>query len=275
MKRFFILSNATRDPEGRLAERTRAFLAEQGAFCETATLFGKKNEALCIPEGTDVCITLGGDGTMLEAAHLALKDRIPLFGVNLGNLGYLTEANADNLEEALMKLLHDDVVIEDRMMLMGELPDGTVRLALNDIAIARYGSIKMVRLNVTVNDIPLYTYNADGVVLASPTGSTGYNMSAGGPIVEPTAKLMLLTPVSAHTLTARSIVLAAEDRVVVELLPSKGHLQEQEAEISFDAAHTVPFMPGERIVITRAVETTRIVRLNRVSFLDVLHRKLV
>ena len=132
----------------------------------------------------------------------------------------------------------------------------------------------MVRLNVTVNDIPLYSYNADGVILASPTGSTGYNMSAGGPIVEPTAQLMLLTPISAHTLTARSIVLSAEDRVVVEVADTKSGQDTQEAEISFDAAHTMPFVKGDRIEIMRAKSTTKIVRLNRVSFLDVLHRKL-
>ena len=275
MKRFFIISNAVRDPQGNMAGRVQQYLERAGALCEQAPLFGKRSRELEIPPDTDVCITLGGDGTILEAAHYALPHEIPLFGVNLGNLGYLTEVGESGLEEALDHLLRDEVVIEERMMLEGCLPDGSTRVALNDIVIARYGSVKMVRLNVTVNDIPLYSYNADGVILASPTGSTGYNMSSGGPIVEPTAKLMLLTPISAHSLTARSIVLSADDRVVVEI-DGTGHPGGgQEAEISFDAAHTVPFNAGDRIEIHSAEKTTKIVRLNRVSFLDVLHRKLV
>ena len=275
MKRFFIISNAVRDIGGETAKRVQSYLVKQGASCETATLFGKRSAKTEIPPDTDVCITLGGDGTILEAAHYALEHEVPLFGVNLGNLGYLTEVGETGLNEALDRLLQDDVVIEERMMLEGVLPDGSKRLALNDIVIARYGAVKMVRLNVTVNDIPLYSYNADGVILASPTGSTGYNMSAGGPIVEPTARLMLLTPISAHTLTARSLVLSAEDRVEVEIAGMHEDGTGQDAEISFDAAHTVRFNAGERIEIRKANKTTKIVRLNRVSFLDVLHRKLV
>ena len=275
MKRFFILTNAVRDPDNITAQRVRDYLIKNGARCETATLFGKRSAKPEIPADTDVCITLGGDGTILETAHYALPHEVPLFGVNLGNLGYLTEVGTTGLEEALDHLLRDEVVIEERMMLEGHQPDGETRLALNDIVIARYGPVRMIRLHVTVNDIPLYSYNADGVILASPTGSTGYNMSAGGPIVEPTAQLMLLTPISAHTLTARSIVLSAEDRVVVEIANIHADNDGQVAEISYDAAHTVAFHAGERIEIRRAKKTTKIVRLNRVSFLDVLHRKLV
>lgn len=275
MKRFFIITNAVRDLHGETAKRVQRYLEKNGASCELATLFGKRIADINIPADTDVCITLGGDGTILEAAHYALPHEIPLFGVNLGNLGYLTEVGEEGLEEAIDHLLRDEVVIEERMMLEGLNPDGSTRLALNDIVIARYGAVKMVRLNVTVNDIPLYSYNADGVILASPTGSTGYNMSAGGPIVEPTAQLMLLTPISAHTLTARSIVLSGEDRVVVEVAGMHTNSTGQDAEISYDAAHTVAFNAGERIEIRKAKKTTKIVRLNRVSFLDVLHRKLV
>ena len=274
MKRFFIFTNTARDINGLVAERVRAYLEKNGADCETAPLFGKPGETIEMPADTDVCITLGGDGTILEAAHYALPREIPLFGVNLGKVGYLTEVGTDGLEAALDRLLADDIVVEPRMMLEGRHSDGNTRVALNDIVIARYGAVKMVRLNVTVNDIPLYSYNADGVILASPTGSTGYNMSAGGPIVEPTAQLMLLTPISAHTLTARSLVLSAEDRVVVEIADTKSGQDAQEAESRVDAAHTMPFVKGDRIEIMRAKSTTKIVRLNRVSFLDVLHRKL-
>ena len=274
MNRFFIITNAVRDANGETAKRVKAYLEARGAVCETETLFGNRNTGIRIPEDTEVCITLGGDGTLLEAAHIALEHETPLFGINMGKIGYLTEAGPDTMEEALDRLLQGDVLIESRMMLEGVLSNGHARLALNDITIARYGSVKAVRMQVTVNDIPLYSYNADGVILASPTGSTGYNMSAGGPIVEPTARLMLLTPIAAHTLTARSIVLSPDDTVTVELSDVPEQFVEQAAEISFDAAHTEPFEAGDTITIRRSEKTTNIVRLNRVSFLDVLHRKL-
>lgn len=280
MNRFFIITNDWKDPEHAVTRRVEAYLHEQGCVCvcEDLSAFraGRGNKAWSgrsVPKDTDVCVALGGDGTMLEAARFTQEYDIPLLGVNLGNVGYLTEVEAQYAEGALSQIIADNYTIEPRMMLEGTTSDGRKRLALNDIVIARYGSISMLHLDVAINDTPLTSYSADGVIIATPTGSTGYSLSVGGPIVKPTAELMVMTPIAPHAVNARSIVLSADDRVTIEI--GKTHEDvEIDAEISFDAAETVRARPGDQIQATRANRATRIIRLNQVSFLDVLHKKL-
>lgn len=276
MKRFFIVTNEWKDADRRVTRQVISELEDRGCVCQSTTLgiLRKPGMRAVMPTDTDACIVLGGDGTMLEAAHSLPDDRIPLLGVNLGNIGYLTETESQDVSLALERLLRGEYTIEERMMLEGTLPDGTTHTALNDIVIGRYGSVHLIRLQVHVNGIPLFVLSADGIILSTPTGSTGYNISAGGPIVEPTAKLMVMTAIAPHTLSARSIVLSGEDRVEVTL-SSQHDGEDDAAEVSFDGAHGVRLKKGETIGIVRAKSRTRIIRLNHVGFLDVLHRKLI
>ena len=150
---------------------------------------------------------------MLQAAGTYLERGIPLLGINLGTLGYLAEIEKNAWKEALLRVFSDNYEIENRMMLEGLCPDGRVRYALNDVVISRNGPPQILGFDVFVNGQFLNTFSADGILLSTPTGSTAYNLSAGGPIVEPSARLILLTPVCPHTLNNRSIVLSPEDEV--------------------------------------------------------------
>ncbi|MDE5939337.1 MAG: NAD(+)/NADH kinase [Lachnospiraceae bacterium] len=274
MKRFFLITNEAKDPAGAFTKKITDIIERHGgeAVCV-------KNERHALAEsgmaGVDCALVLGGDGTLLRAAGNMMDSDIPLLGINLGTLGYLAEVESACAEEAVIKLLRDEYVREERMMLSGRVMAGQEeeRYALNDIVISRCGSLQILNVRIYVNDRFLNDYCADGVIVATPTGSTGYNLSAGGPIVEPSARLLLLTPICPHTLNTRSIVFSPEDEITVEIPAGKdGH--EQVVEASFDGSNTVTLRTGDRVRIRRSDKTTGIVRLNTESFLTVLHKKM-
>ncbi len=220
---------------------------------------------------------LGGDGTLLQAAiDLAARD-IPFLGINMGTLGFLTEVNQSGIEDALENLIQGKYQIEKRMMLCGKSyhSEGIMdqARALNDIVITRKGSLEIINFNIYVNGQFLHRYHADGVIASTPTGSTGYNLSAGGPIVEPKAEVILLTPICPHSMHNRSIVLSPRDKVTVEIERHRDG-RELAVEAIFDGCHKVTLRTGDRIEVKKSEKTTEIVKLSQVSFLEALHRKL-
>ena len=275
MNMFYLITNEVKDPQGDITNRIVAYIEAHGgrAVCV-------RNERQVFQDGsgreTDCVLVLGGDGTMLRAARNMMDSDIPLLGINLGMLGYLAEVESAHVEEALDKLLQDDFSRENRMMLSGrvEKPEGVEEdYALNDIVISRCSSLQILTFHVYVNGQFLNTYCADGLIVATPTGSTAYNLSAGGPIVEPAASMLLLTPVCPHTLNTRSIVFAPEDEIEIEIPQGKDGCQ-QMMEANFDGSHKVTLRTGDRIVVRRADKTTEILKLNTESFLSVLHKKI-
>lgn len=274
MKRFYLITNEAKDPGGVFTKKITAFIEKHGgeAVCvkNERQVLAEKGEA-----EVDCALVLGGDGTLLRAAGNMMDSDIPLLGINLGTLGYLAEVESACAEDAVEKLLGDQFVREERMMLSGTVitGKGEERYALNDIVISRCGSLQILNVRIYVNDLFLNDYCADGVIVATPTGSTGYNLSAGGPIVEPSASLLLLTPICPHTLNTRSIVFSPEDEITVEIPEGKdGH--EQVVEANFDGSNTITLKTGDRILIRRSDKTTGIIRLNTESFLAVLHKKM-
>ncbi len=233
--------------------------------------------SLEVPADADCMIVLGGDGTVLQAARLTKMLRVPIIGVNLGTLGYMTEVEVQNLEESLERLIAGDYVQESRMMLGGRATFADGRReegwALNDIVISRSGPLQIIKFNIYVNGQFLNDYSADGVIVTTPTGSTGYNLSAGGPLVEPGARLIVLTPICPHSLNQRSIVLSPEDVIEIQI-PARGESGNQNVEASFDGNHGIPLGTGDRLRIVRSEETTEFLKLGQGSFLDVLHRKM-
>ena len=215
MKHFYIIANPRRDKQLELTKRIHKFIINNGGVCgyqvnqeQEGVLFDTKQ----IPEETECILVVGGDGTLLGAARNMAERSVPLIGVNTGHLGYLCELEADTVIQSVRRLLaEDDYVIEKRMLLSGfcMAREGRTRerTALNDIVIHRSGRLQVVDLIISVNGEYLNTYSADGIIIATPTGSTGYSMSAGGPIVDPKASLLLVTPISPHTLKEKSIVL--------------------------------------------------------------------
>lgn len=275
MKRFYLITNEGKDPTGVYTKKIADYITEHGG---AAVCVGGESltDELLSDSQPDCVLVLGGDGTLLRAARNMKDNDIPLLGINLGTLGYLAEVESANLETALGQLLRDDFIREERMMLAGTVDKQGVseeNFALNDIVISRCGSLQILNYQIYVNGQFLNSYSADGIIVATPTGSTGYNMSAGGPIVEPCARLLLLTPICPHTLNTRSIILAPEDEIRIEIPQGKDG-QIQTVEANFDGSHKIILQTGDHIVIRKAVKTTGILKLNTESFLAVLHKKM-
>ena len=280
MERFCIVTNKSKDVNLEVTGHIKDYLISHGKECvvaDSATGLSKESNAIGrefmshIPEDTDCCIVLGGDGTMLQAARSVAFQDIPLLGVNLGTLGYLAEVEKSGIDEAMSRLLSGEYYVEDRMMLRGVIGDRK-DYALNDIVISRASDIQAIDYNIYVNDLLLYSYHADGIIISTPTGSTGYNMSAGGPIVEPSANMTLLTPICPHTLNSRSMVLSADARIEVELLPGRSK-RNPKVVAAYDGSGAIEMNSGDRMVINKSKKITKIIKFNRVSFLEVLGKK--
>ena len=267
MKNFYVITNETKDQSMEMTFRIKAYIEEQGGSCILETKDGE------IPQDTDCVLVLGGDGTLIRVARELHYRDIPLLGINMGTLGYLTEAEEVNVEESLTALMEDNVWIEERMMLEGSLEGEKAEIALNDIVLTRCGTLRIMHFNVYVNGELLNTYDADGVIISTPTGSTAYNLSAGGPIVEPTAAMIVITPICSHALNTSSIVLSADDEIVLEICSGRDGKKETGC-IYFDGERNVEIHTGERLVIHKANNTTKLVKLSKVSFLEILRKKM-
>mgnify|MGYP000539104738 FL=1 len=286
MRHFLVYTNRHKDKNLVLTKKICDYLRQKGQKATVKTEEGDFKERIStdtddipadIPRDVDCMIVLGGDGTVLQAARETKKLHIPIIGVNLGTLGYMTEIEPANLKESLDRLIAGDYEQESRMMLNGKayLSDGRTEegWALNDIVITRSGSLQIIQFNIYVNGQFLNDYKADGMIVTTPTGSTGYNLSAGGPLVEPRAKLIVLTPICPHSLNQRSIILSPEDVIEIEI-PQGREGRIQTVEASFDGTHVIPLETGDRIRIVQSEKITEFIQLNQVSFLEVLHKKM-
>ena len=283
MQNFYIITNMKKDPDLEFTRELMEFLTMAGRNCylvntETDVEMNRLKKIL-VPE-VDCLLVIGGDGTVLRAAHLILGSGVPILGINLGTLGYLAEVERSNWREMMSLLLTGNYEIEPRMMLEGrrlnrggKVEDEEVLHALNEVVIARSGAIRVLNLNVFVDGQLLNNLNADGIIISTATGSTAYNMSAGGPIVEPKARLILLTPICAHTLNTRSVVLSKDDAVLIEMACSARN-EGMAANAAFDGGSSLELRYGDCIEIRRSEKVTNLVKLTKRSFLSTLHRKL-
>lgn len=274
MDRFYVIANQLKDTDSRITNEIKAYIEQNGKRC----IVSQKDEEGhilpgSVPEGIDCAVVLGGDGTLIRAARELVGLNIPLLGINMGTLGYLTEVELQDSHKALDALFRDELGIEKRMMMHGVIEDVTEHVALNDIVITRAGNLRIVPFNVYVNGILLNSYLADGIIISTPTGSTGYNLSAGGPVVEPTASMFVITPICSHSLNASSIVLSAADRIEVEVCESR-YRQIEHALVTFDGAQTVPVSTGQRVMIRKAEETTKFVKFSKESFMKIMREKM-
>ncbi|MBQ7926154.1 MAG: NAD(+)/NADH kinase [Lachnospiraceae bacterium] len=282
MKEFLIFTNKHKDPELTVTRRIEHYLNAHGAGVSVHVLQSdwKRTEDsgdFVFPPKVECVLVLGGDGTVLKAARQMMDEQVPIIGVNLGSLGYMTEIDLECLEESLDKLLQDEYETECRMMLEGcvQFADGAFQKGhcLNDIVISRIGSLQIMKFNIWVNGRFLNEYSGDGMIVTTPTGSTGYNLSAGGPIVEPGARMIMLTPICPHTLNQRSIILSPEDVIEIQI-PEGKEGQKQQMEVTFDGNHKVQVTTGDKIRVVQSDKVTEFIKVSQVSFLDVLHKKL-
>ena len=270
MKNFILITNEEKDIDLKLSKQMIEHIEAKGGRAKVFTDFQISD----IPADTECILVLGGDGTLIRVATKVESLEIPLIGVNLGTLGYLCELEDATVMGALDRLMQDDYMMEKRIMLTGHKENCTnSKVALNDIVIHRAGTLQILSLNVYVNGEFLNTYHADGIIVATPTGSTGYSMSAGGPIVDPKGQMLLLTPNNAHNLNAKSIVLSAEDEIEIEI-GSRRMQKDEKAWVSFDGDTVEELSVGERFIISKAINHTKICKLNKKSFLEILRKKM-
>lgn len=284
--KIILSSNPYRDRGLRCAQEAEKILARSGVRTALCLPFlPKKGERLDIPRhlrlarleeelpGADMIICFGGDGTILHAAHDATPHGIPLLGVNMGSMGFMAELERGELS-LLSRLAVGDYRLEERMMLDVRIFRGERLIqedvALNDAVFSNGSVARVAEVEIRADDMLAESFSGDGVIIATPTGSTAYSMSAGGPIIEPTARSIIITPVCAHRLTARSMVLDP-GRTISVCLPrgSRKHLF-----LAVDGGKAVRLTATERVELRRSERCTRLVRLTGRNFYQVINQKL-
>ncbi len=267
MNKFYIITNQNKDESLETTHRIKNYIEAKGGVCIVDANHGQ------ISQGTDCILVLGGDGTLMRAVREWHSWNIPFLGINMGTLGYLTEAEISNIEESLDALINGPTYVEERMMLQGTLNGKMQDIALNDIVVTRFGAPHLIQMKIYVNGELLNTYHADGVIVSTPTGSTAYNLSAGGPILEPTSSMIVVTPICSHALNTSSIVLSADDEITIEIGEGR-HGRVEQIGVSFDGENNVEVHVGDRLVIRKADARPKLLKLNKISFLEILRRKM-
>ena len=220
-----------------------------------------------MPQACDAIVAVGGDGTLLRANEVAVEHAIPLLGVNVGRVGFLAEVELDKLDEACKCLADNRYELDERMMLKAET-DGKTMLALNDVVVSRGGYSRLIGINAWVDGDQIGRFIADGLIVSTPTGSTGYSLSAGGPIVCPEVACMLVTPICAHSLQHRPVVTASSQTITIQL---DG---DYHAMIAADGREPIRFQSGQTLTITRSAQPARFIRLEPRSFFSTIRVKL-
>lgn len=222
----------------------------------------------------DSLIVIGGDGTILGVAEAASLKDIPIVGVNLGRLGFLADIEPDEIEDAMEKLINGQYKIEERMMLratiIGANGEKSVFYALNEINVTRGSFSRLVEFEICINDELSDIYPADGVIVSTPTGSTAYNLSAGGPIVVPLAQTYVVTPICPHTLHSKSIMLCKEDKVRIKTLE-----ETKDMALSMDGKLKMYLTPQDEVHIERSPYVTKLIKISDRKFFEILREKIV
>lgn len=275
------------DPEvGRLARAAVTLLTSRHVDVlvnrESAQTLGLPELGVAAPDlarRVEMLVVFGGDGTILHAARQAAPAGIPILGVNLGGFGFLAEVHDRAVDDALLRVLAGDYRVDERMMLQGQVcrrgggdaGERVVRelLALNDVVVTKSGYARLLRIRTEINEEHLATHLADGLIVATPTGSTAYSLSAGGPILHPDLQAIVLTPICAHTLNARAVVLSADEAITIRVEPTGAP-----SVLTVDGQEGEPLEPDDIVRVARAACRTRLVRLGRTGFYRLLRDKL-
>lgn len=283
MKRFCVVTNSYKDVKMKTAHIISDYIYEHGGTCEIIdnvdinTGEFKILSVDDVPENTECVISIGGDGTLLHAAKDLIDLDAVFVGVNKGTLGFLAEISPDELDSALDKLLEDQFNVESRMMLKGEIKREGKQVyssvVLNDIVIHRGDELAITDYQVFVNGDILGNYQADGIILSTPTGSTAYNLSAGGPVARPDSHMILLTPICPHTLANRSLILSRNDKIEVKVGKCRVP-NEERRKAAFDGDGIFKIKSDDVICIRKAEKSTKIAKINEASFLQAIKDKI-
>jgi NAD+ kinase len=253
----YLLSNRIEIKKEQLTEKVK-----QASFMD--------DDKLC--KKSDIIISIGGDGTMLATAYHAQFYDKPVFGINLGKLGFLVDANVDQLESFISEIKHNRFTIEERMVVTGECVGHNVDklYAINDIVVDKGGWPKMIDLTIKVDGEYVTTFAADGLIIATPTGSTGYSISVGGPIVSPKSDVITLSPVSPHSLSVRPLVLPSNQEITI--IANSLH---KEIHVNCDGQRVFSFPPPLEIRIRKSKRPLKLVHTSFTSYFETLRKKLL
>ncbi|MCK9424863.1 MAG: NAD(+)/NADH kinase [Ignavibacteriaceae bacterium] len=281
--KFGIFGNTTKDEltntlqvlVERLKENNYEFLINDslhGSFpliLTQPTYFAPAEE---VAETCDILISLGGDGTMLSTAYIAHQFDKPVLGINLGKLGFLAEVDIKGIEQLFSDIKNSRYSIEERIVLVGHCKNISCEelFAVNDLVIDKGGWPKMIELTIYVEGEYVTTFSADGLIVATPTGSTGYSLSVGGPIVSPKAEVITLSPISPHTLTMRPLVLPSNERIYITAESMHTKLQ-----VNCDGQRVMEFSPPLDIVISKSEKSLKLVHMDSANYFDILRSKLL
>lgn len=277
MKKIAVIPNQTKDVGLHVTKRLIAAL-ENKAEIYMNEFYKDCGLSACylgdeLYEIADCVVVIGGDGTILQAAEPCAKRHIPIMGINMGHIGFMTEIEKDEIEEAARRLLCGDYKIEERMMMKISIcrgaGEGTVYYALNDAVVSK-SSAEMLALELYKEDEKVNEYIADGVIIATPTGSTAYSLSAGGPVADPTMEMFIATPICAHMLSSRCAILSASNKISVRVMQRGG----DDAIVTIDGQIKEHITHGERVVLSKAEEKVKLIKMGTQSFYDIMIQKL-
>jgi NAD+ kinase len=255
-----------------LEERDVVVVAEHDAAAVMDTPRLSRDEKQLV--NADFALVLGGDGTLLRASRIMSPAGVPMLAIHYGRFGFLTEIEPAETRAALTRVLEGKYLVEDRMMLQGRLYRARKRMgtytALNDVVIAKGPLARMLRLGMHVSGKYVATYAADGLITASPTGSTAYSLSAGGPLVTPDLKVLIITPICPHTLNARSLIISSKHTVEVIVESDPGDV----VMLTLDGQLGIPLEHADRVVIGEAKSRAKLISLGNTTFFDKLQTRL-
>lgn len=284
MKKFCLVTNALKDKGLTITKRISDYLKSKGCEVLELTNIDFKGDSASINMGFrdvdgsyDCCIVLGGDGTLIRTARKLSGLGIPLVGINLGMLGFLSVVEKDNIEKSLDELIAGRYDVEERFMLKTDDPLGSFgeeMVAVNDVVVTRSGKSRLICVRVKVGNERAADFLGDGVIISTPTGSTGYNLSAGGPIVTPKSNLMVITPICPHSLNSRSIVVSGDEEISLEISSKDGSKDEQ-ALVTVDGQDVFVINASNTLEVERADRKVKLIRFMNQSFFEILDKKMI
>ena len=279
-KKIGFVTNIEKDPTLQETKKMVDFVLKKGCEVYVSETFSDVHPDVIATSSSemyksvDFVVVIGGDGTILRVARSAAIFDTPILGINFGTLGYLADVEKVNAIDAIEKVLNGDFTIDNRMMLEPYVERGCVsheiNLALNEVCITNSVCSRMIKLSVEVNGEYFDTFRADGIIVSTPTGSTAYNLSAGGPILSPHTELMTITHICPHTLYARPFVIDGNDVVRIRVQSNYNNVQ-----MSCDGQSTVQMKNDDVIVVKKSRYVTRIIKTTNMNFYDILRRKMV
>ena len=272
VSRVGVVVNTTKKEIGRTVDQLRRLVSGHGAeilVCENPVSPSKDQvSAETLVQEAEIVIALGGDGTILRAANLVQASSIPILGVNLGRLGFLADSAPEELEDAMRRLIDGDYGVEDRLALRATVGD-VEAFALNEIVIEKGVLARLIELKTWVGDVPVSSFWGNGLIVSTPTGSTSYSLSAGGPVLHPSLDSFVITPICPHSLSQRPLVVPADQQVRVQVVAEHADFM-----LTADGQTVKDMTPEDRVTVCRSDRPVRLINLQGLSFYELLRRKL-